>query len=255
MGILGALFGGALGLAFGGPLGAVLGGALGASVGTLQGEVRRAGAGSAAEVQAAFMVALISLAAKTAKADGRVTREEVDTLDRFLRAQGMRVEDRRRAAEIFNRARDSGIEAKHFARQIRFIAGGRRELLRDLITMLLQIAHADGRLHAAEEELVAGIAREMGLSPEDHATCRARFTAAGRPPAGTDRPDPYRILGLSPEAGPEEVKAAYRRLAKEYHPDRIQAKGLPEDFLTFAKEKFQAINEAYHRIKEERGFR
>ena len=66
--------------------------------------------------------------------------------------------------------------------------------------------------------------------------------------------DYYEVLGVGKSADGKEVKKAYRRLAREYHPDVITSKGLPEDFMTFATEKLQKVNEAYDRIKKERGF-
>ena len=64
----------------------------------------------------------------------------------------------------------------------------------------------------------------------------------------------YAVLEIGPTATNAEVKKSYRRLAREYHPDKLAAKGLPEDFMKFANEKLQAINEAYDLIREKRGF-
>lgn len=262
MGLLGALFGGAVGFMFGGPLGAMIGGAIGAqaSGGDGGGEwdrLNEARARTGAQgAQQAFLVAVISLAAKVCKADGHVTESEVRAFDDFLKVNmGMPAEDRRHAAQIFNRARDSDVPASAFARQIRGILGGQPDRLRDIVTILLQIAHADGHLAPAEESLIRSITRDLGLSEHDYAHCWAFFgggrASAGsgpRPAAKTD----YEVLGLAPSATDAEVKKAYRRIAREYHPDVLQSKGLPEDFMAFAKEKLQKTNEAYDRIKRER---
>ena len=263
MGLLGALVGGSLGFMMGGPLGAMIGGAVGsrlgeggsASSGGFQG---RSYAGGSARIhsdpraaQTAFMVALISLAAKVAKADGRVTREEVKAFDSFLRERmGMPAADRRVAGRIFNEARDSNVPASAFTRQIRELLGHQPDRLRDLISLLMQVAMADGAMHPAEESLIRSIAGDLGLSERDYAEARAMFTSGGAA-AGNES---YDILGVSPTATEAEVKKAYRRLAREYHPDVITSKGLPEDFMTFATEKLQKVNEAYDRIKKERGF-
>ncbi|HRX52722.1 MAG TPA: TerB family tellurite resistance protein [Candidatus Krumholzibacteria bacterium] len=264
MGLLGALFGGTVGFMIGGPLGALIGGTLGAQAGgsvrmgdgeRLQGGARRMGPQDAQQV---FLVAVISLAAKVCKADGRVSPEEVRAFDAFLKQNlGMPADERRHAALIFNEARDSDVPASAFARQIGGLLRGQPDRLRDIVTVLLHIAHADGVLHPAEEQLIHRIALDMGLNERDYQQCRAFFGAgagggAGRPAAAVTATD-YEVLGLTPQATDDEVKKAYRRIAREYHPDVLQSKGLPEDFMNFAKEKLQTVNEAYDRIKRERG--
>jgi DnaJ like chaperone protein len=201
-----------------------------------------------ANAQSAFMVALISLAAKVAKADGSVTREEIATFDSFLRDQlGMTISDRRIAAQIFNRARDSHVAAGEFARQLRAVMAGQPDRLRDLVSLLLKIAWADGRLDPAEEALIRSIASDLGLGKREYDEAAALFSRNNLPGA-------YALLGVDPSASVEEIKKSYRRLAREYHPDTLAAKGLPEDFTRFANEKLQAINEAYQRIRDSRGF-
>lgn len=263
MGLLGALVGGSLGWMFGGPLGAMIGGALGSRLGETNGAATGGGArmgyGGSARIhadpraaQTTFMVALISLAAKVAKADGKVTPEEVRAFDAFLRDRmGMPPADRRVAARIFNEARDSEVPASAFSAQIRQLLGHQPDRLRDLITLLMQVAMADGDLDRAEERMIRGIAGDLGLSERDFAEARAMFSGAAGASAGDGA---YEILGVTPDATDTEIKKAYRRLAREYHPDVITSKGLPEDFMTFAKEKLQKVNDAYGRIKKERGF-
>jgi DnaJ like chaperone protein len=259
MGILGALFGGTVGFVLGGPLGMIIGGALGAQAGEgapvhpgarQAGGARIGGPGLRRDTQTAFMVALISLAAKVAKADGNVSEAEIRTLDDFLRTNlRMSLQERQMASRVFNEAKNSPIPAADFARQIRGILGPFPDRLRDMITLLLQIAHADGSLHPTEETLIRQIARDMGLTDRDYQECRALF---GGSSLSSD--SAYEALGLTSQATEEEVKKAYRRIAREYHPDVLQSKGLPEDFMQFAKEKLQKVNEAYDVIKKQRGF-
>jgi DnaJ like chaperone protein len=206
-----------------------------------------AGATDQQNAQSAFIVALISLAAKVAKADGRVRPEEIAAFDGFLRHDlGMSAEERRVAARIFNQARDSAVPASAFARQLDGIMAGRRDRLRDLVSLLLKIAWADGRLDPAEERLIRSIAADLGLSATDYEEAAALFSRG-------DLDAAYALLGLTSAASDDEVRRSYRRLAREYHPDVIGSKGLPEDFLKFANEKLQAINEAYGQIRKARG--
>jgi DnaJ like chaperone protein len=257
MGILGALFGGTVGFVLGGPLGMIIGGALGAQAGeggsTAHPGARQAGRvrmGAGQDTQTAFMVALISLAAKVAKADGNVTQAEIRTLDAFLKTNlRMSLQERQMAARVFNEAKDSPLPASEFARQVRGILGPFPDRLRDMVTLLLQIAHADGSLHSAEERLIQQIARDLGLTDRDYQECRALFGGAS-----VSGDSAYEALGVAPDATEAEIKKAYRRIAREYHPDVLQSKGLPEDFMQFAKEKLQKVNEAYDVIKKQRGF-
>lgn len=266
MGWLGTLIGGGIGFMLGGPLGAIIGGAIGSNVGDAgspqdgSGPYRNAsgrprpGFGAATygadprQAQHAFLVAVISLAAKVAKADGRVTEAEIRSFDRFLKDNlGMDAEDRRAAAKIFNEAKNSSIPAEQFAAQIRDLLGHQPDRMRDLVSLLISIAMADGQLDAAEEQLIRSISRTLGLTGRDYEEARAMFN----PTVNLDAA--YATLGVYPTAENHEVKTAYRRLAKEYHPDVVANKGMGEDFQKFAAEKMRAVNDAYDRVREARG--
>jgi DnaJ like chaperone protein len=263
MGLLGTLIGGSLGFVMGGPLGAIIGGAIGSNIGegtrgprvhpgarvNGQGYGRRTGVGfNPLEAQQTFMIAMISLAAKVAKADGSVSEAEIRSFDKFLKDQlGMGSEERRVAARIFNEARDSHIPAEEFARQLRQLLGHQPARMRDLISLLMSIAMADGHFHESEERLIRTIAREMGLSDHDYEEAAAMFSP--RASIGTS----YTVLGVTSGATDDEIKKAYRKLAKEYHPDVVANKGMGEDFQKFAAEKMRAINSAYDAVKEARG--
>ncbi len=287
MGLLGALVGGTLGLILGGPLGALVGGALGAQVADpspeqiggrprrrLYGRCPRCGAAFALEegrplacpscaadlrarasdplaqgtAQTAFMLALISLAARVAKADGRVSAEEIRVFDEFLsRDLAMGADDRRVAARIFNNARDANTPTEAFTAQIRALFASRPDRLRDLLTLLMRIAWADGRCEPVEERLLRDVAAQLGLSARDFEEARAVF-------ARTDINAAYAVLEVEPGASDLEIKRSYRRLAKEYHPDTLGARGLSDDFRKYAQQKMQAVNAAYAQVKKERGF-
>jgi DnaJ like chaperone protein len=245
MGLIGALLGGTVGYMLGGPLGAMIGGSLGSRAGNNQ---RSAGGYSAQDVQSTFLIAVISLAAKTAKADGKITPEEIATFDRFLQRLGMSVAERKMAARVFNNARESSVTTAELTKQIKQVMGNNRDRLRDIVGLLLEIAHADGNFHKSEEQFIHNVAQQLGLSEQEYNSCKAMFSSTPNTSSA------YAILGVKNDASVDEIKSAYRKIAREYHPDKIQSKGLPEDFMTFAKEKLQAANSAYSSIKQERGF-
>jgi DnaJ like chaperone protein len=265
MGLLGTLIGGGLGFVLGGPLGAIIGGALGSGV-EFGGEARvhpgvrgaRTGGGgrphfgrpgyNPLHAQQTFMIAMISLAAKVAKADGNVSHAEVKSFDDFLRNQlNMTSDERRVAARIWNEARDSDIPAEEFARQIRQLLVGQTARMRDLISLLVSIAMADGELHPAEERMIRSIAATLGLGSRDYDEAVGMFSPR------KNLETSYSVLGLAPDAPDAEIKKAYRKLAREYHPDVVANKGLGEDFQKFAAEKMRAVNSAYEAIRQERG--
>lgn len=261
MGVLGKLFGAGMGFMFGGPLGAVIGGALGHQYDKSENKNRRSAVDnntasnfqnsshpdySHQEYQTIFMVSLISMAAKIAKADGNVTREEVLVLDNFLRDQlRMNTEDRKVASKIFNQAKNQSNSYTDFAKEFAQLFRENRDMLVIMIDLLFKIAIADGIIDAAEQSMIEDIAGIFNLNSAEFDQVRSFYT--------TDTDKYYRILGCTSKSSNAEVKKAYRTLAIQYHPDKIISQGLPDDFMEFATEKLQTINDAYDKIKKERG--
>ena len=254
MGLFGSIFGGAVGFALGGPLGAMMGAMMGGRVSSATSRTRHAGGYSAQEMQAVFTVALVSLAAKVAKADGRVCEDEIRAFDDFLK-NNMRLSkaERVNAARVFNLARDNTNEATEFAAQLKQLFRGDRNRLRDIITLLFMIALADGELHPQEEVIISQIAQAMGLNKQDVENCEATYNATRRGGSSTSVSDAYKVLGVNENSSDAEVKSSHRKLVREYHPDVLASKGLPEDFLEYAQQKMVAINDAWDVIKEKRG--
>jgi len=249
MGWLGKILGGSLGYLVGGPIGAVAGAALGHGFDAAA-DLQRSGTGSAAEPltahesqQAAFFVSTFSMLGKLAKADGVVSREEVAAVEAFMRNNlGLPPQARRLAIRIFDEAKSSPVEFEDYARQFYGLFHGRPEMLYSMVELLTTVALADGVFHPEEQRLIAAAAEIFGVEYEQ--VRRARTDDADRY---------YAVLGASREDSMTEIKKKYRALAQEYHPDRIISKGLPEEFVKFANQKFQEIQEAYEKIKAERG--
>ncbi len=249
MSVWGKIIGGTVGFfALGGPLGALMGLAAGHLVDqTLKGKKPAVthGNSSTDELQVAFTLAVIALGAKLAKADGRVTRDEVEALKRVLPVPKSAMAD---VARIFNAAKESADGYESYAHQIAALLGDARAVREDLLGALLMVAHVDGHYHAAERTIINDVGRIFGFSPTDMRRLEGMFTVTGET-AG----DPYEILGVSAETSDRDVKAAYRKLLRENHPDRVTAQGLPEEFIEVANRKMAEINAAWDRIKKERG--
>jgi DnaJ like chaperone protein len=262
MGILGKVLGAGLGFVVGGPLGAVIGGALGHQYDRSQGrsagpeqlyttydnpaaQQARAQSYATEDYQTLFMVSLISMAAKIAKADGYVAKAEIAVLDTFLKHDlHMTSSERKIASRIFNEAKDYHGDHTSFARQFYQLSASNPQLLSAMVHLLFKIAAADGKIDPIETGMIHQIAGIFQLRPEEYEQIRSFYVKASD--------HYYAILGCTPSSSDEEIKKAYRKLATEYHPDKIVSKGLPEDFIQFANQKLKEINQAYAHIKKER---
>lgn len=268
---IGKVFGGAFGFMVGGPLGALLGAALGHQFDRRTEEIEffpRLEPGRQQRIQMAFFTAAFSLMGHLAKADGRVSEAEIDIARKIMDRMDLSQEMRQVAIRLFRQGKspDFALDAAldQFCREV----GRRSPLIRLLLEILLQAAYADGSLHPAEEHLLAHICRKLGISRFEFQALRAfmeaqlRFSAGyqerrtfgHRPPP---RPTPsledaYAILGVSPQASDAEVTKAYRRLISQHHPDKLVAKGLPEEMVKLATAKTQQIRKAYEIIQAHR---
>lgn len=252
MGWMGKIVGGTIGLALGGPLGAIAGAAFGHFFDKSSELTYQGGPGARLnrheDAQMTFFVAAFSMLAKLVQADGRVTRDEIATIERFMQ-QDLRLSpaSRQVAVDIFNTAKSSPHRFEDFARQFHAAFRHRPEILQFMVDILVRVALADRDMSAAEASLVREAARIFGIPEPDFADRASEHTVVnGRH---------YRILGVAADAPDEEIKQRYRTLVKEFHPDRIASKGLPDEFTEFAENKFREIQEAYETVQKERGRR
>jgi DnaJ like chaperone protein len=195
------------------------------------------------ERSVAFTIAVIALGAKMAKADGQVTRDEVAA---FREVFHIPPEDEKDAARVFNLARQDVAGFRDYARKIRTMFGEGSETLCDVMEGLFHIAVADGRYHPAENDFLAQVAEAFGLPEQRFRSLRSRFV----PDAGGD---PYDILGVSPDMTIAQIRAAWKRLVRETHPDAMVARGLPEEAVQLAERRMVDINRAWSEIEAARG--
>jgi DnaJ like chaperone protein len=195
------------------------------------------------ERSVAFTIAVIALGAKMAKADGQVTRDEVTA---FREVFHIPPEDEADAARVFNLARQDVAGYRAYAVKIRTMFGEGSETLCDVMEGLFHIAMADGRYHPSENDFLAEVARAFGLPDARFRSLRSRFVpnAMG---------DPYDILGVSPEMPMDEIRAAWKKLVRETHPDAMLARGLPEEAVQLAERRMVDINRAWAEIEAARG--
>lgn len=273
MQIWGKIIGGVAGFAIGGPLGALLGLLAGHAFDYLRAAIRGARvanreaeaavadarrreeappifADPAETRRIAFATAVIVLGAKLTKADGRVTRDEIRAFKRAFPIDDDEVGD---VARIFNEAKVSAGGFEPYARRIAILFGHDPVLLGEVLIGLFEVARVDRQINPAEVDFLRSVATIFGFDRAAFEQLHARFSATARDLSGTD--DAYAVLGVSRRAGDAEIRQTYRNLVREHHPDRLVAKGMPEEMIEQANRTLATINAAYDRIAKERNLR
>lgn len=193
--------------------------------------------------QVAFTIAMISLSAKMAKADGVVTADEVNA---FKEIFDIPPEEQANVARMFNLAKQDVAGFDAYARQILQIYEHEYDILEDILDGLFHIAEADGIIHENELLFIEEVARIFAFEDEAYEAIKARHVRDGKN-------DPYGVLGVERSWSNFEIRKTYRKLVAENHPDRLIARGVPEEFVRIANDKMAAINAAYDELQKERG--
>lgn len=234
--------GGGLGWAFGGPIGGILGYVLGSMFQGQQAMGGRSFRPGMPTTSGDFNVSLLVLTAAIMKADGTVKKSELEYVKKFYVAN-FGVEGAKHYIKLLGDILKKDFDVLEVSRQIgRFMDYAARL---QLMHYLFGIALADGNIDNSEVEIIERIATAMGLGATDFQSIKAMFVK--------DTEGAYKILGINADAMDEEVKLAYREMAKKYHPDKVSHLG--EDVKKAAEEKFMKVNEAYETIKKKRGMK
>ncbi|MGI2855575.1 co-chaperone DjlA [Shewanella algae] len=257
MRIWGKFFGGVIGFMFGRFFGALLGIWLGHLYDKRMAASQGLPGGSR---QAQFFNTTFAVMGHIAKASGRVTENDIrmaTSLMDMLRLSGAARKD---AQQAFREGKEPEFELEASLRRFRRITLGRREVQQMFLEIQIQTALSDGELQDKEYAILQVIARELGFSSFQLDELLKRWQAELRfqQAPGDHRPsvaDAYEVLGLSESASDQDIKRAYRKLMNEHHPDKLVAKGLPEEMMELAKRKAQDIQAAYDRVKSSRGMR
>ena len=189
-----------------------------------------------------FTIAVIALSAKMARADGVVSPLELKAFADVFRYSP---EEAKNVERVFDLAKQDTAGYEAYADQIAGLLKDDRKLLQHVLEGLMYVGTADGVLHPQEDQFLKSVATRFGFSDSEYRFFRARFVV--------DNANPYDALRLTPEASDAEVKAQYRKLVRDNHPDRLMANGVPAEFIELATRKLAAINDAYKTIARERG--
>lgn len=250
------VIGAILGLIFGrGMTGILIGAALGYLLSWI---LRKQLLGGLQIAQSQLIESTFSIMGAIAKADSVVTRDEIRVAEQVFDRLRLNAEQREAAKAAFNRGKAPGFDLD--AAVDAFGRIGRGPLLQLFLQVQYMAIAADGRVHPAEHAMFVHVARRLGLTERDVAQLEALLRTAsagarsqpGQPPPRQRLADAYAALGITPDASNAEVKRAYRKLVSQNHPDKLAARGLPENMREIAEERTREINGAYDLIKEAR---
>ena len=189
-----------------------------------------------------FSVAMIALSAKMAKADGVVTRDEVTAFQQIFEIPE---EEFDHVSRLYNLAKQDVAGFHAYAHKVRTLFPGERQILEDVMDGLFHIAKADGLFHENEMSFMDDIADIFEIEGRHYESIKMRHM---EPEGG----NPYRILEADPAWNDDRLKAYYRKLVMENHPDRMIARGVPTEFIAISNERLASINKAWESIKLER---
>lgn len=264
---VGKFLGGTFGFLMGGPLGAILGASLGhqfdsglAGIGSYERESFNPG--DQQRVQTAFFTATFSVMGHIAKADGQVSKSEIDLANRVMDEMVLGKAMRQTAINLFEQGKAEDFPLDDVLQQFRKECHRRRSLIQMFIEIQVQAALADGVLDIQENTLLLHICSRIGFSRFEFERIKIQLQAQSRFNQHSQQAsnrlgqpglkDSYDVLGVTKNASNSEVKKAYRRLMSQHHPDKLVAKGLPEAMMTLAKKKTQKIRKAYETIRDTR---
>jgi DnaJ like chaperone protein len=239
MSIWGKIIGGATGFAFGGPIGALLGSVAGHAIDKIK--TKKKLPEETALKQIGFTIGVIVLSAKMAKADGKVTEDEIRAFKEKINIPDNEIKN---VAKLWDQAKKTTDGFQIYARQIANLLEKNSSVLEELLKLLIIIALADGKITIPEIKYLKEVGNIFGFSEED-------FERIYSSKSGVSS-DPYQILGVSRDASIDEIKQKWKQLAINHHPDRLISQGIPEDLIHKSTSRLKEINNAWDTIQNQR---
>ena len=240
MSLFGGIVGGFVGFTLLGPIGALVGSVVGSRMS--QNRTRRRNPNNF-DHQVAFFAALFACFAKISKADGVVSKEEVNKIEEFISVKfNLDEEQRNFAINIFQKAKDDDVSFEAYANQLYSLLKQSPNSLLIFYELLFELAMADGVLHPKEEKILKKIPFIFNLSNNLYTELYEKYVSKVR--------NFYQVLGVDENMSFSEIRKVYLKKRKEFHPDTLISKGLPEELIEKAKTKFIEIQEAYEELEK-----
>jgi DnaJ like chaperone protein len=253
-----SVLGGALGYMIGGPLGAMLGVAFAGNFSkgksNFRGSAKDYRPGDKQRVQAAFFSSVFSVMGYIAKVDGKVSKSEILLAQQVMQHMQLSEDMQKVAKELFNQGKHQDFNLDEVLEQFRAECHRRTHLVRMFFEIQIQATYADGILDDKEHDALKYIAQKLHF-PINELKSLIQQSSASKNTNQLTVEDAYMILGADKNLTDKELKRTYRRLLAQHHPDKLVAKGLPEEMLKLANEKTQEIISAYELIKKHRDIR
>ncbi len=252
MSFWGKLIGGTAGFAIAGPIGALLGLAAGHGVdkASIKGNSQKIlnKYSNLEKKEQIFATGVIALSAKLAKVDGQVSGEEILTFKKIFEfTKG----DEKKIANLFNVAKKDTHDFEEYAFQLFEEFKNQKSILLEILNALFAIAHSDKIFHPKEEAMLEKIATIFRLNKSEYESIKNLFNRSENKQSEKLKAY-YKILGVQPEDDFQTINSNYKKLVRDYHPDKLQGLGLPKDFINMANKKLATLNEAYNEIKKQR---
>lgn len=213
------------------------------------------------KTQRTFFETTFQVMGHLAKADGRVSEQEIQVARQIMAQMQLDENATREAMALFSKGKEPGFDLDAALSPLRLIGRRQRNLMQMFIEIQLRAAMADGEIDEAERRVLQKICITLGFTEQDLVRLEAMMKAerhshqAANRQQGMELVDAYSILDITEQASDAEVKKAYRKLINQHHPDKLAAKGLPTEMMKLAEEKSHEIRTAYERIREQRGFK
>lgn len=205
--------------------------------------------------QRIWLGVFFGLLGKMAKADGHISKEEIAFASKIIDEDfKLNPEDRKFAQNAFMEAKNPAYSFEDIARQYHEMFKQDARLITSMFGLLAQTAFSDGVYSPEEEALMRSAQKIFGISDYDYEDMKAFYSRQTGALPDNDIKKAYEMLGCAESDPVEKIRENFKKLARDYHPDMIISKNLPDDFVKYATKRFQEIQDAFEKVRKHKGF-